>query len=64
MKELYGVAILIAYFIKWPIFLGLPFLVYRGFEPNIVLSLIWAICLGLVLKDFYTLIKKRIDNKE
>lgn len=64
MKELYGVGILIAYFIKWPIFLGLPFLMYRGMEINIVLVLIWAVCFGLVIKDFYTIIKKRIDNKE
>jgi hypothetical protein len=61
---MYGVAILIAYFIKWPIFLGLPFLAYRGMDINIVLGLIWVLCLGLVIKDFYSLIKKRIDNKE
>jgi len=64
MKELYGVAILIAYFIKWPIFLGLPFLVYRGMEVNIVLALIWLLCFGLVIKDFYSMIKKLIDNKK
>ena len=64
MKELYGVAILIAYFIKWPIFLGLPFLYYRGMEINIILALIWLVCLGLVIKDLYQFIKKKIDNKE
>ena len=64
MKEMYGVAILIAYFIKWPIFLGLPFLMYRGLEINVVLGSIWFICLLLVLKDLYHFVKKRIDKKE
>lgn len=59
MKELYGVGILIAYFIKWPIFLGLPILMYRGLEVNIVLGLIWLVCLGLVIKDLVQMIKKK-----
>ena len=59
MKELYGVGILIAYFIKWPIFIGLPILMYRGFEVNIVLGLIWLVCLGLVIKDLVQMIKKK-----
>ncbi len=60
MKEMYGVGILIAYFIKWPIFLGLPFLVYRGLELNYVLGFIWMVCLLLVLKDLVTFIKAKL----
>ena len=59
MKEMYGVGILIAYFIKWPIFRGLPFLVYKGLEPNYVLGFIWIVCLVLVLKDLVTFIKSK-----
>ncbi|PHR56897.1 MAG: hypothetical protein COA44_07245 [Arcobacter sp.] len=64
MKELYGVGLLIAYFVKWPLFLGLPILVYKGLENNIALSVIWTLCLLLIARDIYSLIRKKVLKKK
>ncbi len=58
MKELYGSAILLFYFLKWPILIGLPLLYNQGLRDNIILDGLWLFCLFLILQDIYNLIKK------
>jgi hypothetical protein len=56
MKEIYGSAIMFFYFLKWPIFIGLPILYYfYGLSNNYILDILWLLCLGLIIKDFWTI---------
>ena len=59
-KELYGVGILFFYFFKWPYFLGFPFLYNNGLNQNFILDGLWFFAIFLILKDFYTMLKKRL----
>jgi len=61
VKELYGVAIIFFYYIKWPFVLGLPVLYfYLDYPRKWVLDIIWIWCLILIIKDFvYRFILKK-----
>ena len=64
MKDLYGSAILFFYFFKWPYFLGFPYLYMNGLNHNFILDGLWFFSIFLILKDIYTMIKKRQKNKK
>ncbi len=56
MRHLFGAAILFFYYIKWPFVIGLPILyLYLHYPRNIILDILWVICVGLIIKDFITL---------
>ncbi|MEN8147735.1 MAG: hypothetical protein ABFR02_08975 [Campylobacterota bacterium] len=60
MKEIYGSAIMFFYFLKWPIFLGLPILHFAyGLNANYFLIAFWFLCLGLIIKDFWTMFRNK-----
>jgi hypothetical protein len=59
MKDLYGSAILFFYFLKWPYFLGFPYLYLNGLDKNIILDILWFVTIFLILKDFLGMWKKR-----
>ena len=63
LKELYGVGILFFYFFKWPYFLGFPYLYMHGLDNNFILDGLWFFALFLILKDIYTIIKRRKINE-
>ncbi|MCK9490922.1 MAG: hypothetical protein M0Q24_02435 [Sulfurimonas sp.] len=63
IKDLYGSAILFFYFLKWPYLVGYPFLYLNGLNQNLILDLLWLICLVLVIKDIFTMIKNREINR-
>jgi len=58
-KELYGVGILFFYFFKWPFFIGFPYLYINGLNQNFILNGLWFYVLFLILKDFWSIYKKR-----
>ncbi len=56
MRELYGSAILFFYFLKWPLFVGLPVLYYfYDLNNNLILDLLWLLCLALIIQDLWKL---------
>ncbi|MGB5964229.1 MAG: hypothetical protein WBF77_11605 [Sulfurimonadaceae bacterium] len=58
MKEIYGSVIMFFYFLKWPIFLGLPMLYYfYGLKNNYVMDALWVLCLVLIIKDFWRMFR-------
>ena len=59
LRELYGALILFFYFLKWPIFVGIPILYYQGLHNNWIANIIWVISFILVIKDFVLKIKNR-----
>ncbi|WP_415398175.1 hypothetical protein [Sulfurimonas sp. CS5] len=63
LKELYGVGILFFYFLKWPYLVGYPFLYSNGLNQNYLLDALWFICLLLVIKDIFTMIKNKKINR-
>ena len=63
LRELYGVGILFFYFFKWPYFLGFPFLYINGLDNNFILDGIWFLTIFLILKDIYTIIKRKKINQ-
>ncbi|EQB40707.1 hypothetical protein M947_00210 [Sulfurimonas hongkongensis] len=63
LKDLYGSAILFFYFLKWPYLVGYPFLYFNGLNQNFLLDALWLICLALVIKDIYTMIKNKQINR-
>jgi len=63
LKELYGVGILFFYFFKWPYFLGFPYLYMHGLDNNFILDGLWFLSIFLILKDIYTMIKRKKFNQ-
>jgi len=63
LKDLYGSAILFFYFLKWPYLVGFAFLYFNGLNQNYLLDGLWLICLALVVKDIYLMIKNRQINR-
>ena len=65
-KELYGVSILFFYFLKWPYFLGYPYLYTHGLDNNFILDALWFFTIFLLFKDIYdkmqTSKKDEIEN--
>jgi len=59
LKELYGAGILFFYFFKWPYFIGFIWLYKHGLDNNPILNILWFYVVFLILKDFYTLYKKK-----
>lgn len=60
MKEIYGSAILFFYFLKWPIVLGLPVLHFAyGLKTTYFSIALWLLCLGLIIKDFWTVFRAK-----
>jgi len=59
IRELYGAFILFFYFLKWPIFVGVPLLYYQGLNSNWIVNIVWLACLLLIIKDFVLKIKSR-----
>jgi len=60
MKEIYGSLIMFFYFLKWPVFLGLPILHFAyGLHATYFLIAFWALCLGLIIKDFWMMFRAR-----
>ena len=61
LRQFYGTLILFFYYVKWFILIGLPWLYYGlDYKDNLILDLLWIICLGLIIKDFiYTVILKK-----
>jgi len=59
LKELYGVGILFFYFLKWPYFLGFPYLYNNGLDNNFILNGLWFLAIFLILKDFYGMWKRK-----
>ena len=52
LKEIYGVGILFFYYTKYLILIGWPLLLYGlEYKPNIIMDILWLICLGLMIKD-------------
>lgn len=62
-KDLYGSGILFFYFLKWPYIVGYPFLYFNGLNQNYLLDALWFICLALIVKDIYTMIKNKHINR-
>ncbi|RLA77186.1 MAG: hypothetical protein DRG30_00855 [Epsilonproteobacteria bacterium] len=61
-KEIYGVGILFFYYMKYIILIGWPLLLYGlEYKPNIIMDVLWVICLALMTKDliFKFVLKKR-----
>lgn len=67
LKEIYGVGILFFYYMKYIILIGWPLLLYGfGYEPNIIMDLLWVYSLALMTKDFilkFVLKKKYCNTK-
>ncbi|MEA3370511.1 MAG: hypothetical protein U9Q40_04160 [Campylobacterota bacterium] len=63
LKELYGVGILFFYFFKWPYFLGFAYLYFNGLDNNFILDGLWFFAVFLILKDIYTIIKRKKINQ-
>lgn len=63
LKELYGTGILFFYFLKWPYLLGFPYLYLNGLDGNFILNGLWFYCIFLILKDIYTMIKRKKFNQ-
>ncbi len=59
LKQLYGSGILFFYFFKWPFVLGFVYLYERGLNHNYILDILWLYCLGLIIKDFVVMYKRR-----
>ena len=52
LKEIYGVGILFFYYMKYIILFGWPLLRYGlEYKDNIILNVLWVICLILMIKD-------------
>jgi len=52
-KEVYGAGILFFYYMKYIILFGWPFLYYiLEYKPNIIMDILWILCLLLTIKDF------------
>ncbi len=62
MKDLFGSAILFFYFLKWPYFIGFPYLYLNGLNQNFILDGLWFVCIGLIIKDFIDMYKRK-NNK-
>ena len=53
LKEIYGAGILFFYYMKYLILIGWPLLLYGlDYKPNIIMDILWVLCLALVTKDF------------
>lgn len=59
LKDLYGTGILFFYFLKWPYFFFFPYLYINGLDNNYILNILWIYVVGLIIKDFYMMYKKR-----
>ena len=60
LRELYGVGVLFFYYVKYFILFGLPVLYFGlDYRRNIILDILWIICLGLMVKDMVMMWKKR-----
>jgi len=60
LRELYGSAILFFYFLKWPILLGYPLLLFFfHLNENYIIDALWLFSLILAIKDFVIIYKKR-----
>ena len=60
MKAIYGSLIMFFYFLKWPIAIGLPILHFAyGLKLNYFLIAFWLLCIGLILKDLWMIIRAR-----
>ena len=60
LKDLYGAGILFFYFLKWPYFIIFPYLYLNGLNNNYILNILWIYVVGLIIKDFYMMYKKRL----
>ena len=63
LKELYGAGVLFFYFFKWPYFFGFPYLYIHGLDNNFILDGLWFFAVFLILKDIYTMIKRKKINQ-
>ena len=63
LRELYGVGVLFLYFFKWPYLLGFPYLYTHGLDNNFILDGLWFLAIFLILKDLYSVIKRRKINQ-
>ena len=63
IKELYGAGILFFYFFKWPYAIGYPLLYSNGLNNNYILDILWIYTIILILKDFYTIYKRKSNIK-
>lgn len=63
LKEIYGVWILIFYFIKWPYLIGFGYLyIAKGLKENWVLNLFWILFFILALKDLLILLLRLLKQ--
>ncbi len=59
LKQLYGSLLLLIYFVKIPIFVGVGVLyIFTPFEPNVVLSGFWVVSALALIADVLRLLKK------
>lgn len=54
MNKIYGTLIFFFYFIKYPLVIFLPiFYFYLNGVNNWILNILWAICIILIIKDWF-----------
>jgi len=59
LRHLYGAGILFFYYIKWPVFIGIPLMYeYLGFKKNIYLNILWIWCVILIVKDLVEIARR------
>jgi len=65
LRHFYGAAILLFYYIKIPVLIGVPLLYfYLGYPRNLFLDILWLWCLILVIKDIAVMIKRYIKGEK
>ena len=59
-RELQGSWILFFHYLKWPIFLWLPYMyIFTDYKNNIIMDMIWIYCAYLVIISIKNMIKNR-----
>jgi hypothetical protein len=54
LKDLYGTWLLFFYYIKWPIFFGLPLLYLEmDYEHDMVMDILWVYSAILIITELY-----------
>jgi hypothetical protein len=65
LRHLYGVAILLFYYIKIPVLIGVPILYfYLNYKRSLFLDILWLWCAFLIIKDIAVMIKRYIKGEK